>query len=132
MSTGYRVCTIDPGTGAAVVTAPIPDDLLAAHAYATAYGGEVVSAALVAALRRGDAPPPGEVPANEFRRRLLPLRVGMALHPDEATRKKWDAIWGELGHFTVIYPGVPPVSDLLALAVADGLLTQAQADAAAA
>lgn len=125
----YRVCKLVGGV--VQTTTTIPDDLETAAAHARNHGGEVVSASLVAALSRDGAPPAG-IPVSEFRRRLIPLRIALAMHPDAAVKAKWAAVLPELDHFTTVYPDQSPVADLIAMAIADGLVTSEQATALAA
>lgn len=125
----YRVCKLIGGIVSTTTT--IPDDLETATAHARNHGGEVVSAALVAALASGSAPMVG-IPVSEFRRRLIPLRIALTMHPDAGVKAKWAAVLPELDHFTTVYPDQSPVADLIAMAVADGLVTSEQAAALAA
>lgn len=86
--------------------------------------------ALLAELGPYRNPPPGPfaVPVVQFRAGLLPMRLRL-LGADSETRLKWGVILPELDILTVVYPREQPVAGLLGLAVADGLLTQAEADA---
>lgn len=120
----YRVCKLV--NGAVSTTTTIPDDIETASEYAAKHGGEVVSAELVVALSRGDAPPVG-VSSLTFRKRLIPLRVALTMHPDASVKAKWAAVLPELDYFTIVYPDQSPVSDLITMAVADGLITSEQA-----
>lgn len=86
--------------------------------------------ALLAELEPYRNPPPGPfaVPIVRFRAGLIPMRLRL-LAASDAIRAKWDVILGELMILTAVYPREEPVAGLMAMAVADGVLTQAEADA---
>lgn len=127
------------GDGTAAVTTPVPlegeDDREAAERVATGIpGGEVLSAALVAALRRADAPAPGSVvPVGEFRERIVMAYVRLP-GKGAATQAKWDRIIRDFlpADRGPVNLASPTTAALVAAAVADGLLTQAEATAAVA
>lgn len=121
--------------GTAAVTTPIAqpgetDADALARVLAATPGGEPLTAALAAALQREHAPPAGAVvPVTEFKRRaaMLWVRLGGAA---AAVQAKWDRIAGSLlAGFRSIDLTDPTVRALADLAVADGLLTRAEADA---
>lgn len=133
----YRVASINED-GTAAVTTPIPrpgeSDREAAERVAAGIpGGEVLSAGLVAALRRADTPAPGSVVSRtELVRRTYPLTIALATAggPDApAMRAKWDRLLAPLAHFDTVRVTDPTIAALCNLAVADGLLTADQAAA---
>ncbi len=64
---------------------------------------------------------------REFKKRLIPLYVNLAGASTEAQRK-WDRLLALTGEYTVIQSQLEPVSSLIGMAVAEGLLTEADAD----
>lgn len=91
-------------------------------------GGEPLSAELVQALRRADQPAAGAViPVGEFRRRIYPITVALALSGDAAKQAKWDRLLAPLGSWSTITMTDPALPGLIQLAQADGLLTTEQA-----
>lgn len=134
----YVVVSQNPD-GTASVTTPVPldgegDRQAAERVAAGIPGGEVLSAGLVAALRRADQPAPGSlIPADSFRERIAMAYLRLATAAPEV-QAKWDRIMGAF-----LPPGRPPVNLLspttaaiVAAAVADGLLSDAEAAAATA
>ncbi len=134
----HVVVSLNPD-GTAAVTTPIPQAGETAREAAERVaagipGGEVLSAELVAALRRADTPAPGSlVPVAAFRERIVMAYLRLGAKPAEV-----QATWNR-----VIRDYLPPdrgpvnlasptTTALLAAAVADGLLTEAEATAAAA
>jgi hypothetical protein len=124
---GFRVCTI-AADGSAAVATPVPETREAAEALAAAGGGEVLTAALVAALQRGDAPAGGGLATAEFFRRLAPVLFTLATKPD-ALQRKWDRLLSVLDRFAVVYPTRAPLSAMIDAAVGDGIATADQAAA---
>lgn len=76
-------------------------------------------------------PPAGVViPRGEFKKRLAPAYLVLA-SKDDATQRKWDRILdGLLADYTEVRLTDATVQALVGAAVADGLLTQQQAEAA--
>lgn len=123
---GYRVCKLTEA-GAVSVTTPVPDDAATAVELAARLGGEVVSAELLAALTT-PAPRPAGVTIGDFKLAIAPALLAVAAK-DAATQAKWDRVLNLLLSSPadrVVYPAAPPLSDLLRLAVADGILTADQ------
>ncbi len=75
-------------------------------------------------------PPDGPfaVPIVQFRAGLIPMRLRL-LASDPATQAMWAVVLGELEVLSVVYPREMPVAGLLAKAVSDGVMLQAEADA---
>jgi hypothetical protein len=123
----YVVVTVLPD-GTAGITATNPDDLETALAYKNEHGGEVVSVATVNAIHNGALPavPDNGIPIVDFKRRLAKMLYILGTKTAE-TQTKWDRVLRLLDSFTVVYAQQPPVSDLIQLAVADGLLTAEEA-----
>lgn len=76
-------------------------------------------------------PPTGVVlPRSEFKKRIAPVYLALA-DKGESIQRKWDRILdGLLADYHTVRLTDPVLQALVALAVADGLLTQAQANAA--
>jgi len=68
------------------------------------------------------------IPVNEFRLRLIPLRLALLAASDEV-KARWSVILPELDRFSTVEPSEPRTAGLIDLAVADGLLTAEQAAA---
>lgn len=86
-------------------------------------------AAIMAAINSPTGPgaasiPLTSIPRDSFMTSLLPAYLTLA-SKDAATQAKWDRILGVLNNSTIIAPN----PGLFAIAIADGLLSQAQADA---
>lgn len=134
----YVVVSLNPD-GTAAVTTPIPRDgetdrEAAERVAAGIPGGEVLSAALVAALRRADTPAPGSViPAAEFRERIVMAYVRLPSKPTDV-QAKWDRIIRDFlpPDRAPVNLASPTTAALVGAAVADGLLTADEAAAAVA
>lgn len=128
------VVSLNPD-GTAAVTTPIaqPGETEAdavARCLAAIPGSEPLSAALVAALRAGDAPPNAPLPIAEFYKRLAPIYLSLAAASDQVQRK-WDRIVGAgglLSKFDKVSLSDPTLGAMIGAAVADKLLTREQAD----
>jgi hypothetical protein len=70
--------------------------------------------------------PDNGIPIVDFKRRLAKMLYILGTKTAE-TQTKWDRVLRLLDSFTVVYAQQPPVSDLIQLAVADGLLTAEEA-----
>jgi hypothetical protein len=113
--------------GTAYLYFTTPDDLANSQEYQRSHGGEVVSTATINAIFKNALPrEDGGIPTSEFKRRLARMIYNLGTKKDDV-QSKWDRVLALLDSFTTIYPHKPPVSDLITLAVADGLITQAEA-----
>lgn len=122
----YIVVTLNP----TVITSPNPNTLEAAQALAASNGGEVLSVEAYNAIYQLDRSQPTAYTSREFKRRIAPMIYKLG-DSSPALQNKWDRVLKLLDSFDTVNVTAEPLKSLIARAVVDNLLTQAEADALA-